>query len=85
MKIPDHIKEYELRIDPNNQYLTIPRSYGVFELPDEASGKTYRFGNYPIRMIELEREFGDVHLVCIYLDREKAKEHTRELNRLNKV
>lgn len=77
------IKEYGLRIDPDNLYLTIPRSYGVYELPENATGRRYRFGNHPIRQIELEKEFGDLDILYIYLSREEAKEHANELNNKN--
>ena len=77
------IKEYELRIDPDNRYLTIPRSFGVYELPENSKGRTYRYGNHPIRKIELEREFGELDVLYIYLSRKEAKEHANELNKNN--
>jgi len=44
--------------------LTVPRSFGVYELPSSASGtRRFRLGNYPVRLHELEREFGSCKLL----------------------
>jgi hypothetical protein len=53
--------------------LTKPRSYGVYRLPERAAGRRYRFGNHPVRMWELEREFGSCSLVHLFAAREDAK------------
>lgn len=39
-----------------------------------ASGptRTFRFGNHPVRMMELEREFGACHLRYLFNNREAA-------------
>ena len=53
--------------------LTVPRTYGVYRLP-HGSGDTrcYRYGNHPIRMKELEREFGSCKLEHLFLARSDA-------------
>ena len=54
-------------------YLTSPRSYGVYRLPANAGAtKRFRFGNYPVRMRELEREFGHCTLEYLFLSRTDA-------------
>lgn len=54
--------------------LTSPQSYGVYKLP-EASGATrrFRFGNHPVRMRELELEYGSCKLEHLFRTREDAK------------
>ncbi len=53
--------------------LTIPRSYGVYELTDSVgSTRRFRFGNHPIRMRELEAEFMKCTLKFLFLTREAA-------------
>ena len=56
------MKEFEflpenVRPDPNNPNWTIPKTYGVWGLPQNSTGKKYRFGNYPVRGKELVREY----------------------------
>jgi len=70
----------DTRPDPGKPGWTIPRTYGVWELPESSSGKRYRFGNYPVRGKELEREFGEVSLVKLYTARLAAKENAGKLN-----
>jgi len=53
--------------------LTHPRSYGVYSLPPGAEGRSFRFGNHPVRMWELEREFGSCKLEYLFANREDAK------------
>ncbi|MCA9232644.1 MAG: hypothetical protein KDA57_18485 [Planctomycetales bacterium] len=53
--------------------LTDPRSYGVYRLPGNATGRSFRFGNHPIRMLELEREFGACKLEYLFRRREDAR------------
>jgi hypothetical protein len=61
--------------------LTIPRSYGVYELCDHVgSTKRFRFGNHPIRMRELEAEFTKCTLSYLFLTRETAVTMTSILN-----
>lgn len=55
--------------------LTLPRSWGVYELPESAGATCrFRFGNHPVRMHELEREFGGCVLVYLFLSRSDARE-----------
>lgn len=62
--------------------LTLPRSYGVYTLPASASGTLrYRYGNHPVRMTELEREFGSCQLCHLFLHREDAAAMADLLNR----
>ena len=70
-----------VRNDPNNPGLTTPRTYGVWELPEGANGKTFRFGNNPVRGDELKRECGKAKLVALYPSRDKAIEHAHDLNK----
>jgi len=74
------IEPSQLRPHPSNNNWTQPKSYGVWELPHGASGKKYRYGNNPIRGIELENEFGRVSLIALYTNRDAAKAHSDELN-----
>lgn len=61
--------------------LTHPRSYGVYELPTNiGAGRRFRFGNHPIRMRELEREFGRCSRRYLFLSRSDAEEVARALN-----
>ena len=66
--------------DPDKSGLTIPRSFGVWQLPAKTTGKRYRFGNYPIRGKELGRDFGKATLVKLYTSRPAAKAHADKLN-----
>ena len=74
------VKPSDLRPHPSQYGWTTPRSWGVWELPVDASGKRYRYGNNPIRGQELENEFGRVRLVALYTQRDAAKEHADALN-----
>ena len=61
--------------------LTQPRSYGVYQLPESAGAtRRFRFGNHPIRMRELQREFGRCSRKHLFLARSDAKEVARALN-----
>ncbi len=54
--------------------LTDPRSYGVYRIPSTAgSTRSFRFGNHPVRMRELEAEFGSCELEHLFRSREDAK------------
>jgi hypothetical protein len=54
--------------------LTVPRSFGVYRIPSSAaSTRRYRYGNHPIRLQELEREFGSCRLEHLFAHREEAK------------
>jgi hypothetical protein len=49
---------------------THPRSYGVYELPKSSLGTCrFRYGNHPVRMRELEREYGSCKLLYLFLQR----------------
>lgn len=55
-------------------WLTAPRSYGVYRIPSAAgSMRSFRFGNYPVRQKELEREFGSCKLEYLFTDRDDAE------------
>lgn len=70
----------KLRPHPQNPNWTKPRSWGVWELPVDASGKQYRYGNNPVREKELTSEFGKVTCLAIYTDRVAAMAHATRLN-----
>lgn len=60
-------------VRPNGR-LTSPRSYGVYRIPTSAdSTSSFRFGNYPVRQRELEREFGSCKLEYLFAERTDAK------------
>ncbi len=62
--------------------LTSPRSFGVYELPQSASGtRRFRLGNHPVRMHELEREYGSCKLLYLFLQRPDALAMASELNK----
>ena len=73
-------------VDPeqltSDGYLTRPRSWGVYEIFPEPRSATRRFrqGNHPVRMKELEKEFGKVRLVRIFVAKGTAKELADHLN-----
>ena len=61
--------------------LTVPRSFGVYELPPSVSGtRLFRFGNHPVRLHELEREFGSCKLLYLFLARTDAIDMASALN-----
>lgn len=65
------IKTTDVRVDGP---LTLPRSWGVYRLPADAGAtRTYRYGNHPVRMHELEREFGRCSLEALFREREDAR------------
>lgn len=62
--------------------LTSPRSFGVYELPASVTGsRRFRYGNHPVRMHELQREFGSCTLRHLFLRREDAGSMSAQLNR----
>jgi hypothetical protein len=64
-------------------HLTSPRSFGVYCLSKSSlgcTGRKFRFGNHPVRMNELEREFEKVELEGLFLDREDAQQYASLLN-----
>ena len=60
--------------------LTSPRSYGVFRVKDASTSRKFRFGNYPVRMRELEQEFGACVLMYLFLNRDDAQNLASLLN-----
>ena len=59
---------------------TSPPTYGVYEVPRSGTSvKRYRIGNYPVRMRELEREFGSCRLGYLFESREDAAQVARLL------
>lgn len=53
--------------------LTVPLSYGVYELSDSVGPtRRFRYGNHPIRLRELEGEFPKCALRYLFLTRETA-------------
>lgn len=75
------ISEKAVQTDPKNNNYTIPRTFGVYEILRTMNTKRFRFGNHPIREIELIREFEDIKRVGIFLDREDAKALANLLNK----
>jgi hypothetical protein len=63
--------------------LTQPRSWGVYEIepPRHSPTRRFRLGNHPVRMKELEGEFGAVRLVEVFTARELAQKLAGLLNR----
>ena len=62
-------------------HLTSPRSYGVYRLPHGVTDtRCYRFGNHPVRMQELAREFGSCKLLHLFLSRADAELVARGYN-----
>lgn len=70
----------ETRTDPTNPKWTVPRTYGVWELRASSTGNRFRYGNYPVRGVELESEYGAAKLVSLYTNRAAAKSHADSLN-----
>lgn len=71
------VNPHEVHIDPHNPNYTIPRTWGVYHLLGDGgkiNTKVFRFGNHPIRLKELEREFGTCKTVALYSERSLAKE-----------
>ena len=59
-------------VRPDGQ-LTMPRTYGVYELPAGVQNtRRFRFGNHPVRLRELEREFGACKLLYLFKARADA-------------
>ena len=72
------IEPSDVRIEGS---LTAPRSYGVYQVPYAAtSDNRFHFGNYPVRLQELEREFGSCTLTYLFSSREDAEAIARALN-----
>ena len=55
--------------------LTAPRTYGVYQLNGQAkSGRTFRFGNHPVRQTELTNQYGRTDVVAVFFIRRDAVE-----------
>ena len=53
-----------LRIEDN---YTSPRSFGVYRITGRGDvGRRFRFGNHPVRMYELTRDYGDCEIEAIF-------------------
>jgi hypothetical protein len=84
--MPDPLVQIIKRaIDPSSVKmdgsLTQPRSYAIYQLPYGAAGSgRFRFGNHPVRMQELEREFGSCTLTFLFAVRDDAEAVARALN-----
>ena len=62
-------------------YLTVPRSFGVYRiLARTGTSRRYRFGNHPVRRLELNREFGATTLEALFTDRRIAEELAKLFN-----
>jgi len=64
------------KIDPSNSNWTKPRTWGTFLISDKTIGankKRYRFGNYPVRMKELQKEYSSVELIALFEDKIDAE------------
>ncbi len=60
---------------------TEPATFGVYQLPYEAtSPMRFHGGNHPIRMRELERDFGACTLTFLFLSKEDAEMMAAALN-----
>lgn len=60
---------------------TNPRTWGTYDIFNNSEkSKRYRFGNHPVRMNELNREYKTCHVVAIFSSRELACELANLLN-----
>jgi len=71
------IRTSDVRIEGG---LTSPRSYGVFRVKNASTSRKFRFGNYPVRMRELEQEFGACVLMYLFRNRDDAQTLASLLN-----
>jgi hypothetical protein len=70
-----------------NGALTIPPSWGVYRItPDhQTTTRRFRYGNHPIRQLELHNEFGSVRAVAVFTARALAAELASLLNAGHKL
>ena len=72
-----------LRPDPNDARYSVPHTWGVYEI-DAAkcgpAGKRFRKGNHPVRLHELQREFGAVKVAAVFSEEHPAVKLTELLN-----
>ncbi len=80
MSTDGQLTEQDLKKHPTNTNWTMPKSFGVWQLPEGTKGKRYRWGNYPGKGLELDRAFGANKRVALYASRKKAKSHAEALN-----
>lgn len=61
---------------------TRPPSWGVYKIAPSRPTATrrYRFGNHPVRQMELQREFGSVRVIAHFTARALADELAALLN-----
>ena len=59
-------------VEPDSRY-TVPRTYGVYRLSRAGGSRQFRFGNHPVRMKELKREFSSCELEALFLTRAEAQ------------
>jgi len=64
----------------NKKNYTNPRTFGVYEIIGTNSSKRFRFGNHPVREIELIRDFENVKRLGLFLIRKDAKNLADHLN-----
>ncbi|MDH7451679.1 hypothetical protein QF205_01110 [Luteimonas composti] len=68
----------EVRVDGPT---TRSRGWGVYRLPEGVGGtRAARYGNHPVRMQELQREFGSCRLEALFLAREDARALATAMN-----
>ena len=61
--------------------LTSPRTYGVYELSGAPKGtRRFRMGNHPVRMRELQAEFGGCKMLYLFVQRSDAVDMAAALN-----
>lgn len=64
-------------------HLTSPRTFGVYELPAGVQNvRRFRFGNHPVRLRELEQEYGACKLLYLFEAREDAAAMAKACNGL---
>jgi len=62
--------------DPQHPSWTTPKTWGTYSLPDQfVSGRKrkYRYGNHPVRLKELKRDYDSVDLIALFENRDDAK------------
>ncbi len=62
---------------------TKPKTWGVYEIEPPASNRStrrYRLGNHPVRQRELEKKFGAVKRIALFLSKTHAEQLAGQLN-----
>lgn len=70
----------EVKPHPETKNWTLPRTWGVWEVPLERGTQRFCFGNYPVRGRKLESERGAATLIALYTHRDAAERHAASLN-----